>query len=134
MSFSIFSDVLSSHNCEGNVTPAQGPPETVTSSSTRDTAVRFVMPGLAGLAVPAISPTLLTTLDDVEKDIELYEHKATLHMLHVATRAAEMTQETSEGVANQERVKVLPVQCPLAFWFSQVMLAVSSREPRKLRF
>ena len=92
------------------------------------------MPGLAGLAVPAISPTLLTTLDDVEKDIQLYEHKSTLHMLHVATRAAEMTQETSEGVANQERVKVLPVQCPLAFWFSQVMLAVSSRGPRRLRF
>ena len=122
MSFSIFSDVLSSHNCEGNVTPAQGPPETVTSSSTQDTAVRFVLPGLAGLSVPAISPSLLTTVDEVEKDIQLYEHKSTLHMLHVSTRAAEMTQEAREGA---ERVKVLPVQCPLAFWFSQVMLPVS---------
>ena len=83
MSFSIFSDVLSSHNCEGNVTPAQGPPETVTSSSTQDTAVRFVLPGLAGLSVPAISPSLLTTVDELEKDIQRYEHKATLHMLHV---------------------------------------------------
>ena len=44
---------------------------------------RFVLPGLAGLAVPAISPSLLTTVDEVEKDIQLYEHKATLHMLHV---------------------------------------------------
>ena len=42
-----------------------------------------------------------------------------------------MTQEAREGV---ERVKVLPVQCPLAFWFSQVMLAVRSRGPRRLRF
>ena len=92
---------------------------------------RFVLPGLAGFSVPAISPSLLTTVDEVEKDIQLYEHKATLHMLHVSTRAAEMTREAREGV---ERVKVLPVQCPLAFWFSQVMLAVSSRGPRRLRF
>ena len=44
---------------------------------------RFVLPGLAGFSVPAISPSLLTTVDEVEKDIQLYEHKATLHMLHV---------------------------------------------------
>ena len=78
--------------------------------------VSYVMPGLSslsGLLTQSFAQTATSAQglgENLEKDLQLYINKASLHNLHLSNQAP----------VNNDGVKEIATECPLRFWFGQV--------------
>ena len=86
------------------------------SSAPDNNNVSYIMPGLSslsGLLTQSFAQTATSAQglsENLEKDLQLYMNKASLHNLRLSNQAT----------VNKDGVKEITTECPLRFWFGQV--------------
>ena len=98
--------------------PAPGP------SSSDNNNIKYVIPGLGSLSglltrsYTQTSASIQGLGGNMDKDLTLYENKASLYNLHLSHQAT----------VREDGVKELPAECPLRFWFGQVYFTLQNTD------